>query len=170
MIRQPRSSRNRRRSACIGDVEHGRTIPRMRRLLAVVFAALLLSVASFASRTIRVDYYHAGNSKEEWFSLDRTVLEPLEWPGNPAKAIDESGLGNYLFEVREKQNGKLVYSRGFNSVFAEWRDTDEALHANRTFSESLRFPTPEGPVEVSLKARRGASFQEVWKRWSIRKI
>ena len=112
---------------------------------------------------MRVDYYHAGNSKQEWFSLDRTVLEPLEWPGNPAKAIDDSGLGNYLFEVREKQGGKLVYSRGFSSVFTEWRDTEEALHANRTFSESLRFPSPEAPVEVSLKSRTDAGFQEVWK-------
>ncbi len=136
----------------------------MRRTLGVVFSTLLFSLLSFAApRTLRVDYYHAGNSKEEWFSLDRTVLEPLEWPGNPAKTIDDSGLGNYLLEVREKQSGKLVYSRGFNSVFAEWRDTEEALHANRTFSESLRFPSPSVPVEVSLKARKGAGFQEVWK-------
>jgi hypothetical protein len=136
----------------------------MRRTFSAVAFVLLFSLLSFAApRTLRVDYYHAGNAKEEWFSLDRTVLEPLEWPGNPAKAIDDSGLGNYLFEVREKQDGKLVYSRGFNSVFAEWRDTDEALHANRTFSESLRFPMPDVPVEVSLKARKGASFQEVWK-------
>jgi len=91
------------------------------------------------------------------------VLEPLEWPGNPAKAIDESGLGNYLLEVRDKQSGTVLYSRGFNSVFAEWRDTEEALHANRTFSESLRFPAPSSPVEVSLKARRDNGFQEVWK-------
>ncbi len=112
---------------------------------------------------MRVDYYHAGNSKQEWFSLDRTVIESLEWPGNPAKAIDDSGLGNYVFEVREKQSGKLVYSRGFSSVFTEWRDIEEALHANRTFSESLRFPSPSVPVEVSLKARTDAGFQEVWK-------
>ena len=88
---------------------------------------------------MRVDYYHSGNSHDEWFSMDRVVLEPLEWAGNPAKAIDESGLGNFLFEVREQGTGKLVYSRGFNSVFAEWKTTDEALHGNRTFSESLRF-------------------------------
>jgi len=116
-----------------------------------------------APRTLRVDYYHTGNSKQEWFSLDRTVMEPLEWPGNPAKAIDDSGLGNYLFEVREKQSGKLVYSRGFNSAFAEWQDTEEAQHANRTFSESLRFPTPEVPVKVVVKARKEDGFQEVWK-------
>src|ERR1700704_3533643 len=136
----------------------------MTRTFSLVFSFLLFSVLSFAApRTLRVDYYHAGNAKEEWFSLDRTVLEPLDWPGNPAKAIDESGLGNYLFEVREKQGGKLLYSRGFNSVFAEWRETEEALRANRTFSESLRFPTPAVPVEVSLKERKSGSFQEVWK-------
>jgi hypothetical protein len=136
----------------------------MKRTLAVVFCSLLFSLPTFATpRTMRVDYYHAGNAKADWFSLDRTVLEPLDWPGNPAKAIDDSGLGNYLFEVREKQGGRLLYSRGFNSEFAEWRETEEALHANRTFSESLRFPAPAVPVEVSLKARKGASFEEVWK-------
>ena len=116
---------------------------------------------------MRIDYYHAGNSRDEWFTLDRTVLEPREWPGNPEKAIDDSQLGNYLFEVREQGSGKLVYSRGFSSVFAEWKATDEAQHANRTFSESLRFPAPAGPVEVLLKERNeqnpAEGFHEVWK-------
>ena len=111
---------------------------------------------------MRVDYYHTGNSHEEWFSLDRVVLEPLEWPGNLNKAIDESQLGEYLFEVRERDSGKLVYSRGFNSVFGEWKTTAEALHANRTFSESLRFPTPDVPVEVSLKERAGNGLHPLW--------
>lgn len=116
---------------------------------------------------MRIDYYHGGNSKDEWFTLDRTVLEPLEWPGNPNKTIDESGLGNYLFEVREQGSGKLVYSRGFSSAFAEWKTTDEAQHANRTFSESLRFPCPSMTVEIFLKERDekdpSAGFHEVWK-------
>jgi len=136
----------------------------MRRTFSIVLSSFLFSLLSFAApRTMRVDYYHTGNAQQELFSLDRTVLEPLDWPGNPAKALDESGLGNYLFEVRERQSGKLVYSRGFNSAFAEWCDTEEALHANRTFSESLRFPSPAVAVEVSLKARKAGSFQEVWK-------
>ena len=134
-----------------------------RKTLLILLSFAMSAALAAAPRTMRVDYYHTGNAQQEWFSLDRTVLEPLDWPGNPAKAIDESGLGNYLFEIREKQSGKLVYSRGFNSAFAEWRDTEEALHANRTFSESLRFPSPAVAVEVSLKARKGESFQEVWK-------
>ena len=141
----------------------------MKRTLGVVVASLLFCFFSFstpsfaAPRTLRVDYYHTGNSHEEWFSLDRVVLEPLEWPGNLNKSIDESQMGNYLFEVRERGSGKLLYSRGFNSVFGEWKTTEEALHGNRTFSESLRFPTPDAPVEVSLKERDGSGFHEVWK-------
>jgi hypothetical protein len=140
----------------------------MKRISGVFFSLLLclltFSTLSFATpRTLRVDYYHSGNSHEQWFSMDRVVLEPLEWPGNLNKTIDESGLGNYLFEVREKANGKLLYSRGFNSVFGEWKTTDEAMHGNRTFSESLRFPMPDGPVEVALKERDGSGFHEVWK-------
>src|ERR1700687_3153434 len=147
----------------------------MKRALGIVFASLLLlccfrvSVAPrfaaglSAPRTLRVDYYHTGNSHEEWFSLDRVVLEPLEWPGNLNKTIDESQLGDYRFEVREQTSGKLVYSRGFNSVFGEWKTTEEALHGNRTFSESLRFPTPDAPVEVSLKERAGSGGHGLWK-------
>ncbi|HYW40074.1 MAG TPA: IgA Peptidase M64 [Terriglobales bacterium] len=140
----------------------------MKRALGVVVASLLLCFSSLAAsspapRTLRVDYYHTGNAHEEWFSLDRVVLEPLEWPGNVNKAIDESQLGNYLFEVREQASGKLLYSRGFNSVFGEWKTTEEALHGNRTFSESLRFPSPDAPVEVSVKERAGSGFHEVWK-------
>ena len=136
----------------------------MRRIVCVGFTLFLFSLLAFgAPRTLRVDYYHSGNSQQEWFSLDRVVMEPLEWPGNPAKAIDASQLGEYVFEVREKGSASLVYSRGFNSVFGEWKTTDEALHTNRTFSESLRFPTPADVVEVSLKERVGGSFREVWK-------
>ena len=120
----------------------------MKRTIGFVVASFLFfffscSPSFAAPRTLRVDYYHTGNSHEEWFSLDRVVLEPLEWPGNLNKAVDESQLGNYFFEVRERGSGKLVYSRGFNSIFGEWKDTDEALHGNRTFSESLRFPCRE---------------------------
>jgi IgA Peptidase M64/Peptidase M64 N-terminus len=148
----------------------------MKRALGVVVSPLLFCLFSFstfstpsfaaslsAPRTLRVDYYHTGNSHEEWFSLDRLVLEPLEWPGNLNKSIDESQLGEYLFEVRERDSGKLLYSRGFNSVFGEWKTTEEALHGNRTFSESLRFPSPEAPVEVSLKERAGSGFRGLWK-------
>jgi hypothetical protein len=135
------------------------------RRSSLVFAACLLVTASdalAAPRTMRLDYYHSGNEKQELFSVDRIVIEPLEWPGNLAKPIDRTNLGKYLFEVRDA-NGRVVYSRGFASVYGEWETTDEARKMNRTFHESLRFPAPDGPVKVVLRKRDARNeFQDVW--------
>lgn len=112
---------------------------------------------------MRLDYYHTGNSAEEVFSLDRVVTEPLAWPGNPRRMVDDSNLGKYLFEVRDAKTNRILYSRGFASIYGEWETTDEAKTVRRTFQESLRFPAPDSPVQVILK-KRGAKnlFREVW--------
>ena len=132
----------------------------MRFLLALLLAS---SASAAAPRTFRVDYFHTGNATEERFSLDRLVLEPLAWPGNPARPVDETNLGKYLFEVRERATNRLLYSRGFASIYGEWETTGEAKEVSRTFHESLRFPSPEKPVQVLLKKRaKDNSFREVW--------
>jgi hypothetical protein len=126
---------------------------------------LLLTAGSAlaAPRTFRVDYFHTGNATQEFFSLERLVVEPLPWPGHPARAVDETNLGKYLFEVRDLKTNRLVYSRGFASIFGEWETTSEAATSYRTFSESLRFPSPDGPVQVVLKKRDPSNaFRELW--------
>jgi len=121
---------------------------------------LLLAAALL---TMRVDYYHTGNDKQESFSLDRIVVEPLPWPGNPAKTIDTSERGKYFFEVIDAASHKVLYSRGFASVYGEWETTAEAKSMNRTFSESFRFPSVDKPVRIVLKKRDARNvFQEIW--------
>ncbi|HVP44335.1 MAG TPA: IgA Peptidase M64 [Terriglobales bacterium] len=129
----------------------------------VVALVLLCSVAWAQPRTMRLDYYHSGNATQEMFSLDRVVLEPLSWPGDLKKTIDDSNLGKYFFEVRDRASGRVLYSRGFASIYGEWETTGEATKINRTFSESLRFPAPEAPVQIVLKERdKQNAFREVW--------
>jgi len=125
---------------------------------------LVLAAAGFASiQTMRLDYYHTGDAKQEFFSVDRVVIEPLPWPGHPDQAIDTSNLGKYLFEVRDSAGKRLLYSRGFASIFGEWETTDEAAKMFRTFHESVRFPAPAAPVEISLKKRDAQNvFQQIW--------
>ncbi len=121
---------------------------------------LLLAAAVL---TMRVDYYHTGTATQEHFSLDRVVVEPLAWPGDPAKAIDTSGRGKYFFEVVDEASKKTVFSRGFASIYGEWETTAEAKAMNRTFSESLRFPSVEKPARIVLKKRNPKNaFQEIW--------
>ncbi len=128
----------------------------------MILLCLVLSVT--APRTFRIDYFHTGTAAGEQFSLDRKVLEPLPWPGNPGKPIDETNSGKYLFEIRERATNRLQYSRGFSSIYGEWQTTAEAKEIARTFSESLRFPAPATPVQVLLKKRdpRTNAFREVW--------
>lgn len=133
-------------------------------LLFLVLFSLLASVrAAEPPRTMRLDYFHTGNAHQELFSVDRIALEPLPWPGNPARPIDETNLGKYLFEIRDRASNRLLYSRGFSSIYGEWETTDEAKNVNRTFSESIRFPAPEKPVQILLKKRGSQNdFREIW--------
>src|SRR5262245_43184825 len=124
---------------------------------------LFLSSPTFAAQTMRVDYYHTGNAKEERFSLDRVVLEPLPWPGSPSRPIDSTNRGKYFFEVIDQATGRVVYSRGFSSIYGEWETTGEAQKINRTFEESLRFPAPSAPVRIVVKKRDAKNvFQDAW--------
>src|SRR6185369_9632532 len=118
-------------------------------LLALLLMCCLSSVfaASPNPPTMRVDFYHSGNATTQSFSLDRVVIEPLPWPGSMSEKarIDQTNLGKYMFEVRDRAKGDLLYSRGFSSIFGEWESTGEAKSMNRTFSESMRFPRFEQP-------------------------
>src|SRR5262245_9695501 len=130
-------------------------------LAAVIILNATLAFA--APNTMRLDYYHTGNEKEERFSVDRVVLEPLPWPGNPARPTDSTNRGKYFFEVVDAAGGAVLYSRGFSSIYGEWETTGEAKEANRTFCESLRFPAPERPVRIVVKKRDARNvFRDVW--------
>lgn len=135
---------------------------RSRPLLALLIVICARLVFADAPKTMRLDYYHTGDVSHEFFAVDRLVVEPLPWPGDLTKVIDNTNLGNYFFEVHDQASGKLLYSRGFNSIYGEWVTTEEAKHAMRTFSESLRFPEPSAPVHIVLKEREGEAFKEVW--------
>jgi hypothetical protein len=134
----------------------------MTKLLRVLAFLTLASCVYAQPGTMRLDYFHTGNSTQEMFSVDRIVVEPLPWPGNPGKLFDDTNLGAYFFEVNDQADGRLLYSRGFSSIFGEWVTTDEAKTINRTFSESLRFPVPSAPVKIVVKKRDDGNFREVW--------
>jgi hypothetical protein len=141
-------------------------------VLGTPIAALVLFSLIFAAAadgqapppaTIRLDYYHTGDANREIFSLDRYVVEPLPWSGNPRRPIDDTNLGKYLFEVHDRATNRLLYSRGFSSIYGEWETTGEAKTLSRTFSESVRFPDPAGPAQLLFKKRDGQNdFREVW--------
>lgn len=134
----------------------------MLRTPALLLSAAL-ALAAAPPRTMRVDFVHSGTAKAELFCVDRVVREPLPWPGNPARALDDSNLGKYRFTVSDAASGKALYSRGFCSIYGEWETTEEATKAARSFGESLRFPEPERAVRITLEKRDPKNrFAPVW--------
>jgi hypothetical protein len=121
------------------------------------------SAAGAAERTMRVDYYHTGTAADERFSVDRVVVEPLPWPGNPSRRVDTTNRGKYFFEIFDAADGQMLFSRGFSSIYGEWETTAEAKAVTRTFSESLRFPAVTRPARIVVKKRDAKNgFRDVW--------
>ena len=133
-------------------------------IVAFALLSLALAAASTPPKTFRVDYFHTGNATEERFGVDRLVVEPLPWPGNPRQSVDDTNLGKYFFEVRDRASNRVLYSRGFSSIYGEWELTSEAKIRFRTFHESLRFPVPNEPVQILVKKRDPTdnAFREKW--------
>jgi IgA peptidase M64/peptidase M64-like protein len=136
----------------------------LKRLISFLGLLLFSVCAQAAPQTMRLDYFHTGDAKQEVFSFDRAIIEPLPWPGDLTRSLDDTNLGKYFFEVRDQKTQRALYSRGFASIYGEWETTDEAQKITRTFSESLRFPAPDQPVEIILKKRDTKNnWVEIWK-------
>ena len=108
--------------------------------------------AAFARRTMRVDLSHTGGPKGEVVAVAGAVDDGT-WAGSLTRLLDDTNLGTYFFEVRDPKTNRVLFSRGYSSMYAEWEDTGEPKKASRTFSESLRFPWPKAPVQVVLSRR-----------------
>ncbi|HLF15593.1 MAG TPA: M64 family metallopeptidase [Bacteroidota bacterium] len=126
-------------------------------LLIVVAASGTLAAGDFQScftdKTLRVDYYHTGTKGAESFSLDQ-LYEEGPWAGSLVNLVDTLNLGEFMVRVYDRASARLIFSRGFSSMFNEWQTTDEALAGiQRTFHESVRMPLPGKPVQFTICRR-----------------
>jgi hypothetical protein len=114
----------------------------------------------FTDGSLRFDYYRTGNDKTEIMSNDEIYKEPY-WGGSHINLLDTFDYGNYKFEVYDSISGIMIYSRGYSSLFKEWRYTPEAKKLNRSFSETVIFPFPRKTVKlVFYKRKRNQSWEK----------
>ncbi|AVR95206.1 IgA Peptidase M64 [Pseudoduganella armeniaca] len=137
----------------------------MRCIHHLLAATAFIATGALAAQpaTVRVDYLHSGNALVESYALERVVIEPLPWPGDMTRTVDDTDRGINKVEVVDAKTGQLLYSRGFSTIFGEWRSTEEANKASRAFGESVRFPKPDRPVKVRILKRDERNlFSIVW--------
>ena len=106
----------------------------------------------FLDKTLRLDYFHSGDSENDFYSFDELIEEPF-WGGSKNNLIDDFDYGNYKFNVRDIKSNLVIYSRTYSTLFKEWQTTEEAKNTSRTFSETVVFPFPQQPVRVEFFGR-----------------
>ncbi|HEY6509047.1 MAG TPA: peptidase M64 N-terminal domain-containing protein, partial [Vicinamibacterales bacterium] len=83
----------------------------MRALLIPLLAVTAVAAQAPTTpglRTMRVDYFHTGDAKQEIFSFDEAVVEPAAWSGRPGRELDGLGYGAYGFDVRDAGSKRLL--------------------------------------------------------------
>lgn len=116
----------------------------------------------FTTKSMRFDYYHAGNAEDDYYFLDEVIEEPF-WGGNKNYLVDDRNMGNQQFKVIDKASGKVIFSRGFSSLFFEWMTTPEAKVTSKAMPEGVVFPYPKKDVIVELYTRENRTGRMVKK-------
>jgi len=107
----------------------------------------------FVDQTMRVDFYHIGNAKEELVTLDQVYIQGV-WAGSRKNLLDDFDGGRYFVKVYDPASGKLIFSRGFDAYFGEYQTTDAALKGiKRTYHESALIPCPKKTIRFTVEAR-----------------
>ena len=121
--------------------------------------------AFFSGRCLRLDTWHCGDAQQEKVVFDRFVHDG-PWAGTRKNLVDSRDLGKYRLEVAAAADGRLLFRRGYSSIFGEWETTRPALDGEwRVFHESARFPEPLVPAVIRLfKRDRRGRFQPLFTR------
>lgn len=128
--------------------------------LVLLFLPLLLQAQIqvkfddfFIDQTFRIDYYHTGDAKSELVTIDHLYRYGI-WAGSRTHLLDNFNNGRYYAKVYDIENGTIIFSRGFDSYFGEYKTSDQALHGiPRTYHESILMPVPRKKVRVVLEVR-----------------
>ena len=124
-------------------------------------AAALICMAAFAQQPkydtyftpdrLRVDLTFAGDASYQKIFLEGLVKE-CAWSGSKTNLIDTFNYGEYRLEVQTPQ-GEAIYSKGFNTLFQEWRTTADAVTTPQAFCSSYTIPYPKEEVVLKVYER-----------------
>lgn len=107
----------------------------------------------FTDAVLRIDLYHGGGYDSEFFVVKELRREPHLAICRGA-LIDTLNLGNHLAELFDAESGELIFSRGFCSLFSEWRHTEEAADGGaRIFADTIVAPFPRRTVRLAISSR-----------------
>ncbi len=107
----------------------------------------------FLDRALRLDLYQVGDAQDEFVTRHQMYQEGV-WPECPQRLIEPFTNGRYTVKVYALASNTLIFARGFDSMFGEYRTTSPALNGvKRVFERSVRIPFPKKPVLLVIEKR-----------------
>ncbi|NVN96111.1 MAG: peptidase M64 [Bacteroidetes bacterium] len=110
----------------------------------------------FENKTLRIDYFHSGNYEHEYYRPDELIEKDI-WAGSKINLVDTFDYGKFRIMVYDTLSGKLIYSRAYSTLFAEWRTTAEGKGSCGNFSETMLIPFPKKVINVVFQSRDSLS-------------
>ena len=107
---------------------------------------------SFTEKSLRIDFALSGNKDSQSAAIERLREEPV-WGGPRKNLVDTFRYGGYYINVYDAASDSLLYARGFNTLFEEWRTTEQARTETQSWTNSVAIPYPKAPVRIELTAR-----------------
>jgi hypothetical protein len=107
----------------------------------------------FIDKTMRIDYFHIGDAKSELVTVDQIYRYGI-WSGSRVNLIDKFNYGRYFVKIFNAASGELIYSKGFDSYFGEYKTSQPAIDGvKKTFHESALIPAPKNKIFFTLHLR-----------------
>ena len=104
----------------------------------------------FTSERLRVDLVLAGDAASQSVYLKGLQKESL-WSASETNLIDTFGYGQYFYELFS--DGKLVFSKGFCTLFDEWCTTAQATKVQMAAGQSIWIPMPKSAARLVIYRR-----------------
>ena len=113
---------------------------------------------SFTEKSLRIDFALSGNKDSQSAAIERLREEPV-WGGPRKNLVDTFRYGGYYINVYDAASDSLLYARGFNTLFEEWRTTEQAQTETQSWTNSVAIPYPKAPVRIELTARNRSDMR-----------
>ena len=116
----------------------------------------------FDQGVMRIDLVFSGTTEETSYALSGVKKEQY-YAGPGTNLIDPFNYGDHKFVVKDKESGKVIFSKTYCTLFREWQTTEESQDLRRAYPHVLRFPWPKASVVVEVYDRnREGEFQKSW--------
>lgn len=117
----------------------------------------------FLDRALRLEMLQVGDSRE-FVTAVQSYAEESCWPEYRDHLITPFPYGKFMVRVYDAASGTLLFTRGFDTSFAEYATTKPAMDGiQRGFETTIRIPMPKAAIKISIDHRqRDNSYRTVF--------